>query len=96
MYSESLIYKDEDLNITYSLVKGNPFLHCEVYSFKKSTAVRLKEIVEIIKDYFYLAGYDSLYTLSSNKRFVKFLNFKFHSDVEGDTNSKVYVWDLKY
>jgi hypothetical protein len=92
VFEEISLYEGSGFNATFTLVNGNPFLHCKVGEFHKSTAVKIREEFKKIKEDFYNAGYDRVYTVSSNERFVRFLKGKY---LEGlDENNKVYVWEL--
>lgn len=88
-----VLYQDDDLLVEGELIKGNPFLHCTVLDFKKSTMVKALDLWEDIKIGFYLEGYDEIFSVSKNKRFIKFIRGVLHKELDGEVG--VYKWELK-
>ena len=89
--SKTEIYEDEDLLVEGELFKGNPFLHCTVENTKLSTMKKVKRVWEDVKEGFYYEGYDVIYAVYHNPRFIKFLNGTLHErldEIEG-----VYKWE---
>lgn len=92
MSNTMLIYNDDDLLVEGELIKGNPFLHCEVENKDLSTMKKVKKVWEDIKLGFYYEGYDVIYSASPNPRFIKFIGGTLHKQL--DDGIGVYKWEL--
>lgn len=90
--SKTKIYEDEDLLVEGELFKGNPFLHCTVENTKLSAMKKVKRVWEDVKEGFYYEGYDAIYAVSHNPRFIKFLNGTLHERL--DETKGVYKWEI--
>lgn len=96
MYSETYVYADEEFKISFTEMDGDIFMHCYVDVFKKSTYSRIKKEFLKIRKAFKKEGVTALYAISPNKRFVEAMGFKHFSDIEGEEETKVYIWELRY
>jgi hypothetical protein len=88
----AIIYQDDDLIVKAELIKGNPFLHCTVLEFKKSVMKRARVKWEDIKEGFYYEGFNTIYSVSPNPRFIKFIGGSLHEELEDGIG--VYKWEL--
>jgi len=89
----AIIYQDDDLVVQAEIVEGNPYLHCKVLNFKKSVMKRGIVVWEDIKEGFYYEGFDNIYSLSHNSRFIKFINGSLLETL--DNGMGVYKWETR-
>ena len=85
------LYEDADFVVKAEMVKGNPFLHISVVNFNKTVMKRIKNLWEDIKVGFYYEGYDVLYCVSPNHKFVKVIGGELHATLEDGKG--VYKWE---
>tara|TARA_R110000772_G_scaffold144025_1_gene253577 strand:- start:9098 stop:9385 length:288 start_codon:yes stop_codon:yes gene_type:complete len=86
------IYQDDDLIVQAEIIEGNPYLHCTILEFKKSTMKRSKRVWEDIKAGFYYEGFNTIYSVSPNPRFIKFIGGALVKQL--DEKVGVYKWEL--
>jgi hypothetical protein len=86
------IYQDDYMIVQAEIVEGNPYLHCTILELKKSAMKRGKEVWEDIKEGFYYEGFNTIYSISPNPRFIKFIGGSLVKQL--DERLGVYKWEL--
>jgi hypothetical protein len=84
------IYQDDDLIVQAEIIEGNPYLHCTILEFKKSVMKRTRVVWEDIKEGFYYEGFDNIYSISPNPRFIKFIGGALVEQLDDELG--VYQW----
>ena len=86
------IYQDDYIIVQAEIIEGNPYLHCTILELKKSAMKRGKEVWEDIKEGFYYEGFNTIYSVSPNPRFIKFIGGTLVKQL--DEKVGVYKWEL--
>ena len=91
---ETVIYKDDDFKLSYSLFNDMAFLHCRVSNFSPSSLKKgIRELGKFL-DSSKEKGINKVATLTENPKFVEMLGGKFYSTIEKDgIKAEMFVWE---
>lgn len=76
--SERIVYEDDDAKVVAEVIDGLLFCHCFVKEgMSRDTLRKWKRWWAILKEEFYIVGWDELYTYTPNIRWCKLLDKDF-------------------